>query len=221
VLRLLLAVTGTAMAQAESLDAILARMDTAARQFSSLTAHIQQTHFTPVFNESEVSSGMIHMKRAKSGALVLIEYGGPNARSIAIGPRTVQRYFPKAGVVEVYDTARYTNTIDQHLLLGFGTTAMELKKLYDMKVAGTETLGPVSTTRIELTPKSAETLKLISKIELWIPEGQGNPAQEKITERSRETDLAVYSDTQLNASLPDSEFELKLPAGVKKLYPQK
>ena len=76
-------------------------------------------------------------------------------------------------------------------------------------------------TRIELTPKSDELKKLVTKIELWIPEGQTNPVQEKITQPSKNYSLVKYSDLKINPTLPDSAFALTLPAKVKKIHPQK
>ena len=204
-------------ARAESLDAVLAHMDAAARQFQSFSAHIRQTDYTAAIDDSDVSTGEVRMKRGKSGVSMVIEYGEPNPRSIGISGHTVQIYSPKANVVDIYDTSKYTARVDQYLLLGFGTTSAELRKNYDVKLGGVDPQG----TRLELIPRSAEALKLVSKIELWIPEGQGSPVQEKITKASKDTLLVEYSDMKLNPPLPDSAFELKLPAGVRKHTPQK
>jgi outer membrane lipoprotein-sorting protein len=70
-------------------------------------------------------------------------------------------------------------------------------------------------------PKTDELKKLITKIELWVPEGQANPIQEKVTEPSKNYELVTYSDIKVNPALPDSAFELKLPPKVKKIYPQR
>ncbi|HXP86904.1 MAG TPA: outer-membrane lipoprotein carrier protein LolA [Bryobacteraceae bacterium] len=219
--RAVLLLAALAGAHAEPLDAILARMDAAARQFHSFSASMKRTDVTTVLSESEVMYGTIHMKRSKAGVTGLMNFNDPNPHTIAIAGHTAQRYYPKAGVVEIYDTSKYLAVMDGYLLLGFGTTAAELAKAYNVKAGGTETLGSASTTRIELTPKSPEVLKLIRKIELWIPEGQSNPVQEKITDASKNTILVLYSDVKVNPELPDSAFELKLPAGVKKLTPNK
>jgi outer membrane lipoprotein-sorting protein len=216
-----LALFCSAALHAEPLDAILARMDAAARQFHSFSASMKRTDVTTVLNDSEVMFGTIHMKRNKTSVAGVMDFTDPNPHKIGIAGHTAQRYFPKANVVEIYDTTKYTSVMDGYLLLGFGTTAAELAKAYDMKAGGTESVGSVNTTRIELTPKSPEVLKLIRKIELWIPEGQSNPVQEKITDASKNTILVLYSDVKVNPDLPDSAFELKLPAGVKRLTPNK
>ena len=207
--------------RAQTLDAILERLDTAARQFHSFSAHIKRTDFTSVLNESEVMNGDVKMKRGKSGVIGVMDFSDPNPHTIAIAGHTVQRYYPKAGVVEIYDTTKFAAIRDEYLLLGFGTPVAELRKDYDLKLGGSETLDSVKVTRMDLTPKSAEMLKYIRKIELWIPDGQSNPMQEKITEPSKDTILVLYSDVAVNPPLPDSAFELKLPPNVRRLNPKK
>jgi outer membrane lipoprotein-sorting protein len=217
-----LAGTGlAARVQAEPLADVLARLDASAQQFRSFSAHVKRTDFTAVLNESEVMNGAFRFRRGKGGVSGVMDFTGPDAHTIGISAHNVQRYSPKAGVVEIYDTTKYTAVMDEYLLLGFGTTAAELHKVYDIKLGGVETLGAVSATRLELTPRSAEVAKLVRKIDLWVAEGQGNPAQVKITEPSKDTVLVEYSDLVVNPALPDSAFELKLPAGVKKLNPKK
>lgn len=207
--------------RADTLDAVLERLDASARQFHSFSAHIKRTDFTAVLNESEVMSGGTKMKRGKSGVTGVMEFTEPNPHTIAIAGHTVQRYYPKASVVEIYDTTKFAAVRDEYLLLGFGTPVAELRKDYDLKLGGSETVDSVKATRIELTPKSAEMLKYIRKIELWVPDGQSNPVQEKITEPSKDTILVLYSDVMVNPPIPDSAFELKLPPNVRRLNPKK
>ena len=48
---------------------------------------------------------------------------------------------------------------------------------------------------------------------MWVPEGESVPIQVKVTRTSGDYNEALYSDVQMNPPLPDSAFELKLPAG--------
>ena len=43
----------------------------------------------------------------------------------------------------------------------------------------------------------------------------------KFSEPSKNYEQVDYSNIQTNPALPDADFELKLPASVKKVYPQK
>jgi outer membrane lipoprotein-sorting protein len=209
------------LARAEPLADILARMDRAARDFRALSATMKRVQFTAVINEANEMEGVIRLKRLKGGTAGIVDFQQPEQRTVYVNGHNIQIYYPKANTVEIYDSTKYTANIDQFLLLGFGTSSAELRRSYDLKMSGTETIGGVATTRIEMTPKSEELKKLITKIELWIPEGQDTPIQEKVTEPSKNYELIGYSDINLNPNLPDSSFELKLPAKVRKIHPQK
>jgi outer membrane lipoprotein-sorting protein len=208
-------------ARAETLDAVLARMDQAAPQFKSYSATMKRQEYTAVLNETTVSKGSMRLKRAKTGMTGVIDFTEPDPMTVYLNGKTVQRFFPKAHTVEIYDVGKYAHSIDEVILVGFGTSGADLKKQYDIKLGGSETVAGVTTSRLELVPKDSETRKLVSKIEMWIPEGQANPIQEKLSPPSKDYSIINFSDVKINPTLPDSDYTLTLPAGVKKIYPQK
>jgi outer membrane lipoprotein-sorting protein len=206
---------------AEPLADVLARMDAAAREFQSFSAKVKRVEFTAVLNESSERSGSVLLRRTRSGASGIMEFGEPDPSVVRFGGRTVETFYPRANTVEVIDIGKNAGAVEQFLLLGFGTTGAEIRRGYDTKLGGVESIGAVHTTRIELFPKGREAKNLVAKIELWIPEGQANPIQEKVTRPSKDYTLISYSETKLNAPPAESAFELKLPANVRKIYPQK
>jgi outer membrane lipoprotein-sorting protein len=209
------------LAQAESMADVLVRMDRAAGEFRSLSATMKRIHYTAVLSETEVMDGVVRLKRVKGATVGVIEFKQPETRTIFIRGKTVQVFYPKANSVEIYDASKYTASMDQIILLGFGTSSAELRKSYDIKDGGTQKINGMDATRLDLAPKSAELKKLITKIEMWIPEGQSNPLRVKFSEPSKNYEQVDYSDIRTNPPLPDSDFELTLPASVKKIYPQK
>jgi outer membrane lipoprotein-sorting protein len=209
------------LAPAEPLADVLSRMDRAAAEFRSLSARMKRVQFTAVLGESSEMEGELRLKRMKGGTLGIIDFQQPEKRTVFIDGKSVYVFYPKANTEEIYDARKYSSNMDQILLLGFGTSSAELKKSYDFKDGGAEKINGVQTTRIELTPKSDELKKLITKIELWIPEGQSNPIRAKFSEPSKNYEMVDYSDIKVNPALPDSAFKLELPPNVKKIYPQK
>jgi outer membrane lipoprotein-sorting protein len=214
-------VLAAVVGSSEPMADVLARMDQAASEFHSLSADMKRVQFTSVLNESSEMNGVMRLKKVKGGTLGVVEFQQPEQRTVFISGKTVQVYYPKANTVEIYDASKYSSNMDQILLLGFGNSSAELKKSYDFKDGGTQKVNGTATTRIELTPKSSELKKLITYIELWIPEGQSNPIRAKFNEPSKNYELVDYSNIKVNPTLPDSAFELKLPPNVKKIYPQK
>jgi outer membrane lipoprotein-sorting protein len=210
-----------ACASADSLSDVLARMDQSAQSFRGLAAKMHRLQYTAVLSESAVMEGTLRLRKARGGTVGVVEFQPPDARTVFVSGKNIQVYYPKANTVEIYDASKYVNNIDQFLLLGFGTSSAELMKSYDVRIDGAETIGGKMCERLELAPKTQQLKQLITKIELWIPDGDGNPVREKVTEPSRNYELVDYSEIQLNPALPESAFELRLPAGVKKIYPQK
>ena len=170
------AILGSAL-NAEALNEILARMDQSARTFQTFTANIKRTEYTKVLNDKEDIEGVERVKRTNGQTVTLVEFHGPNAQTIRLSAKTAEVYYPSAKMVEVWDAGKYAKAANQFLLLGFGTSGSELRKDYDVKLGGSDTLGSIRTSRLELTPKDSETKKKFALIELWIPEGDTVPIQ--------------------------------------------
>jgi outer membrane lipoprotein-sorting protein len=207
-------------ARAETVDEVLARLDRSAQDFKSFSAKMTRVTYTKVYDETTESNGVVRVTRRKDGLAGVMEFSGPDARVEAFDGRTGQRYLPKANVVEIYDLGKLAASVEQVILLGFGTRRAELAKNYDIKMGGPDTVGQQPATRIELTPKSKDVKDRATRIDLWIPDGKGYPIQEKILEPSKNYDLVTYSDVTMPAP-PNSSFEITLPPGVKKNYPQR
>lgn len=209
------------MAGAESLSGVLDRMDQAAQKFRSLSANVQQTDYTDVLGDTESSSGTFKMMKAgKDKFVFLANFTGKDPHEVHLSGNEVEMYYPKANTVQIYDTRKLTKSMDQYLLVGFGTRSAELTKTYNVTLGGPETVAGVKTTRIDLAPRSAEAKKLFNMIQLWIPDGEGSPIQEKMISGKRGEDYKLFRFsnrkiyTVSDPAVPASEFELNLPAGV-------
>ena len=202
-------------ARADSLDDVLMRMDAAAKQFQSYSATVKRVDYTKVLDSTDESSGPVRLKRGKNGIIGIMDMtAGPDHTVIHFNGQTVERYLPKALTNEQYNAKKFATTLNQMLLLGFAVTRDELKTNYDIKLVGAENVDGTATSHLVLTPRSAEALKYVKTIELWIV-GKGNAIQQKGTEPSGNYKLAILSDLKINPPLPDSAFELNLPKGVK------
>jgi hypothetical protein len=207
--------------RADTLDQVLLRMDQAAQKFRSLSANVHKTVYTDSITSTDVEDGSFKMmKNGKDKFVLLAEFTGKDAYKLRLMGNQAEMYYPKAKTVQVYDTRKATKSVDQYLFVGFGTSSAELKKTYTVTLGEPETINGVKTTRIDLTPKSDEAKKLFNKIQLWIPDGKGNPIQEKIISGKTGQDykLFQYSDPKIRTvsdpPLALSDFDLNLPTGV-------
>jgi outer membrane lipoprotein-sorting protein len=215
VIRPILFLTAAAALRADSLEDILKRMDASAKTFQSVSAKLKQTSYTAALKETnDEGTGEMRLKRTKQGLIGVVVFAPPDERTFHFSGGKVEIYHPKSNSADIYDVGKHKSAIDRGLMLGFGTSGSDLQKEYSIKVLGSETVQSVPATHLDLTPKSGELRKLIMHIELWIVDGKSYPVQDKIVQPSNDYSIFVYSDVKTNPSLPNSAFELNLPAGV-------
>jgi outer membrane lipoprotein-sorting protein len=216
----LIVALAASLGRAESLDDVLKRMDQAAQTFKSMLADVHKTDYSDLFSEANSEDGTFRMmKRAKGGVVMLVKFTGRDPRTIRIADNKLEIYHPRANSVDQYNTRKFTKSADQLLLVGFGTSRADLEKKYEISLGGSEVIANVKTTRIDLKPKSAEEKNFFNMIQLWIPEDKGNPIQDKVLtgKSNKDYNLVQYSNVKINPALPDSDFELNLPVGVKRI----
>ena len=220
-------VAAAAAGPQSSLVELLARMDEASNSFKAMRATVVYVEHTAVIDDNSEESGTVLMlKVAPNEVQGRIDFDSPadNKRIWTFAGRKAQEYIPKSKTLHVYDMGDKGDQIDQFLMLGFGTSSALLNRDYTMRVTGEETVQGQKTKTLEMTPKSAETRNLITKLELWIPDSPAPPypVREKIYEKTPgDYRIATYTGLQINPKISADELKLKLPAGVKIISPQK
>lgn len=206
---------------ADTLESVLARMDQQAASFRKLTAKFKKTAYTEVLNESSTEEGSLWLMRSGKDMRVRGEVAGQDAYSFAFRDRRGEKYNPKINTVQIFDLGKERGLIDQFLLLGFASSARDIQKNYQIKFGGGDKVGGVRVALLELTPKDQKVLDQVRRVDLWIPENAGYPIQQKFHQPGGNYYLINYTAVQLNPALPDSAFQLNLPANATKEYPQK
>jgi outer membrane lipoprotein-sorting protein len=200
-----------------TLQAVIAHLDDASRDFHSLSADIERTKVTIVVNDHSTETGTILVR----GDKMLIDMIAPNARTILRTGDTLYVYTPGLKRVEEYNLGKNRSLVDQFLLLGFGTSGKELEKHYLITVLGEAPIGDKKTVELELTPKSAEARNQISKIWIWFDETSWLPEQQQFFETgSGDYFIVRYSKVLRNPGLSDSRFKPHWPKGTEKIKPQ-
>jgi outer membrane lipoprotein-sorting protein len=205
------------------LQAVLSRMDKAAGDFKAMTAQVTYVTHTDVLNEDNTETGTAIMQKVQPGEVGgLVDFVSPDPHSVTFEKRHVQRYFPKIKTLEVYDLEKNGEQLDKFLMIGFGTSGAELARDYEMALLGMET--PKGQTgrfiHLRLSPKSPEGRQYVKTLELWVPEQDAPyPVQERILQPSGDYVVVTYSDLKINPMLKADALQLKLPAGVKTVYP--
>ena len=206
------------LCRAEELSAILQRMNAAAPAFHAMSADIEMVTLTAVIDDKITENGTLQMKKGKGTAVrALIDFSGQKdaAREIRFAGKNVRIYYPNAHYYQDYDLGKNSDILNQFLLLGFGTSGDELSSSYTISADGTEKIAGLTTTKLLLIPKDPKVLEHLSKIEIWIPEGQSNPVQQQFFEPSGNYRKVTYSRISVNPSIK-GDLEIQMQSGTQK-----
>jgi outer membrane lipoprotein-sorting protein len=196
-----------------TLDYVLSMMDHAAQDFRSLTAAIAHVKYTAVVKDTSTESGEIFMR--KDGK-VRIDFQSPDPRTILRNGDNFYIYTPRINRVEEYNIGKNRALVEQYLALGFGTRTDLLKKNYDIALTGEDELDGHKAAVLELTPRSDEQRKQISKVMMWVDESSWLPIQEKFIEAGTgDYVLTRYTKVMKNLKLGDGKFKADWPKGTK------
>jgi outer membrane lipoprotein-sorting protein len=198
---------------------ILARMDLSAPKFHQMSADVKRTTFTAVLNESSVETGSVRMLRQPTGEIQgLVEFTSPDHKFYWFEKRKLRIYTPLINTIQEFDLGLHGAELDRFLSIGFGTSGKELATGYGVEVLADNTVP--GTTRVKLTPKDADVQKYLTRIDLWITDGD-YPSQEKLYEPSGDYILVNYSDVRINPQLGADAFVLHTAPNPKVEYPQR
>jgi hypothetical protein len=194
-------------------------MDSNAAAFKGVTAQMTRIEYTAVLKEKTEEKAVLTMWKGKKGPAVLLDFKSPDVKDILIRDGQFSEFFPKLNLIRETDLGKYSSAVNQFVTLGFGASGKDLQKNYKIDYKGPEVLKiadkDVKVTKLELTPKSAEALEYMKKLEFWIPEGSSYTIQMKIHQPSGDTNTAIYTDVQVNpVGLNEHSVELKTPKNV-------
>lgn len=205
--------TATAQTAAPNLDTIVRLMDSAAKDFHSLTADIEHIKYTAVVRDTSTEIGQISVR--KDGKM-RIDFKSPDPRTILRNGDSLYIYTPKINRVEEYNLGKNRAMADQYLALGFGTKSETLKKTYDVSLIGEEEFDGKKTVVLQLIPKAESVHAQITKIEMWVDESSWLPLQQKFFETgSGDYFLSHYSNVMKNLKIKDARFKPNWPKDVK------
>jgi outer membrane lipoprotein-sorting protein len=199
-------------------DLVLSRTDRVASDFHSLTADIEQAKFTAVVNDTSVETGKIFVRRDQKMRIDLIK---PDPKTILRTGDSLFIYTPKINRIEEFNLGKHRDIIDQYMRLGFGTKSQDLRKSYDIKFAVEEEIDHHKALLLELTPRSDEVRKQITRIQMWVDESSWLPVQQKFFEAGGgDYFLVKYSNLIKNLKIEDSKFKPDWPKNATKVKPR-
>jgi outer membrane lipoprotein-sorting protein len=192
-----------------TVDSVLAMMDKSAGDFRTLTANVEHIKYTAVVKDSSSETGQIFVRRDQK---MRIDFTKPDPRTILRTGESLFIYTPKIKRVEEYNLGKNRAMVDQYLSLGFGTHSQSVRRNYDVALNGQEEIDGRKTFVLELTPKSEEVRKQITKVQMWIDPASWLPLQQKFLEAASGDYLLIkYSSMMKNLKIADSKFKPDWP----------
>src|SRR5215831_17573488 len=184
-----------------NLNQVFAKMDEAAKGFKSVECNLERTKVTVLVDDKLVASGRLYYTRAGKEPRLKVELGKPPAQQIVLIDK-----------VQEASLGGHANAVEQFMALGFGQSSQDLKKNYQVSLAGEETIDGKKTAILDLTPPAP--IAGVKTLRMWMDEQKGISVQVKATETSGDYTIFKYSNIKMNAGVPDSVFELNLPKDV-------
>jgi outer membrane lipoprotein-sorting protein len=195
-----------------NLEQVLSKMDEISKTFRSVETNLERTKMTLLVNDKDVASGKLFYMRSGKEPRLKVEIEKPGQQIVLIDKGKLQIFSPKIKQVQEASLGNHANAVEQFMALGFGQSSQDLKKNYQVSLFGEEVIDGKKTAMLDLTPKTPGGI--IKAVRMWIDEQKGVSVQVKATEPSGDYTIFKYSNIKLNAALPDSTFELKLPKDV-------
>ena len=215
---LVIATVSSGQGTAWSTESVLDMMDKSARDFHTLTADIEHIKYTDVVKDTSSETGKLFVRRDEK---MRIEFMTPDRRTILRNGDSLFVFTPKINRVEEYDLGKNREMVDQYVLLGFGSKSENIKKNYLVTLLGETEFDHRKTVMLELTPKSDQVRKQITRIQMWIDEASWLPVQQKFFESGSEDYLIFhYTNMMKNLKIGDSQFKQDWPKGVSRTKPR-
>ncbi len=202
---------------------VLARMDSAAADWSGMRAEVQWARYMSLVDDLTSEHGRIAVRREASGDVsMLVSFDRPNVYFLAVKGAKVEIYKPKIKTVEEYDLSDSRDKLENALLLGFGISGRYLSEHFGISVIGREEIAGQPTVHMDLLPKNPEAEINNQRIEMWISAKHWQPVRQRVHDRLTDDYREYsYSGIEVNPALPDSLFKLRVARGTKRVRPQR
>src|SRR5947209_2573830 len=143
------------------LEPVLSAMDKASSSFKSAQANFQWDQYQKVVDETDVQKGQVYFRRNHHGIDAAFEINSPGSKNIVFKDGKIRIYEKKIDQLTERDVSKNRSDVEAFMSLGFGGRGHDLRKSYEVKMAGWETVDQVKTAKLELIPISPKVRNMI------------------------------------------------------------
>jgi outer membrane lipoprotein-sorting protein len=203
----------------DDLNSVLAKMNANAATFRSAQADVEFETWEKVVDDKTLQRGRIYFRRSGSGVEAALDLTSPVPKQVIYKDQKVSIYDKNIDQVTERDVSKNKEQVEAFLSLGFGARGDDLKKSYDVTLAGWETIEGVKTAKLGLVPKDERTRNTYNKIILWLDPDRDILLQQQFFEPSGNYRLTRYRNMKLNSKISDDVFRLKTTGHTKTVRP--
>jgi outer membrane lipoprotein-sorting protein len=207
-------------ADADSLDAVLKKMDAAAASFRTTQADFVWEQYQKVVDETDTQEGTVYYRRSGKEIEMMAEIKKPDRKFVLYKDSKLEVYQPKIEQVMVHPAGKNRAEIESYLVLGFGGSGQDLTKAFDVTYQGPETVNNIATAKLQLIPKSQKLKNTFARIMLWIDLQRGISVQQQFFEPQGDYRLAKYSSIRVNEKINNDVFQLKTTSKTQIVSPR-
>jgi outer membrane lipoprotein-sorting protein len=211
---------GAQPAPSRDLQAVLTAMDTGAEKLKTAQASVVSQQYSKVVDETDTQQGTIYFRRRGKDLEMALNITQPDAKYVLVSNGKAQLYQPSIDQVTEYSVGNNREEVEGMFALGFGGRGHDLLKSFDVRLLGTEPMDGVSTSKLELIPKSAKVHNMFSKITLWVDPARDVSIQQQFDEPSGDWRKAHYTNIKLNDRISNDVFKLNTTGKTKVVRPQ-
>jgi len=187
-------------------DLVLRQLARTQREVEDFTADLIQEKRISLLRKSVVSRGIIQFKRPNR---VLIELFSPDPSLMVVDGNSLWLYFKRERVAQRYQVGN-TPLLNRYLMIFDNPLTGEWAELASIRGEGDFAV-------LEVVPGEAEAI--FSKITLWVSTQDWLIRKLALHEKSGDLTILSYENIRVNTGIPDSHFQLDLPADVEILRP--
>jgi outer membrane lipoprotein-sorting protein len=201
--------TGGSLANGK-LDEILANMQKAAGNITSIQAKLDYLKRDLQIGGIEKYSGEIFFKHAAKGNdKVKIVYSIPDGQTIWVVGETITLYQAKIKQAIITTRSAAAAKGDEFAFIATPYSSVpDLKRQYDIVYAGDDQ----SMAKLELTPKAKSSIR---KLTLWVDQSTWLPIKYTVVESGGNPTTFTLSGVKKNQGVSDSTFKVDLPKDTK------
>jgi outer membrane lipoprotein-sorting protein len=197
----------------DDLKSVLDRLNVSAANFRSTSAQVEFDNIeTDPVPDTDVQKGAVYYDRKNNSVQMGVHMnehnGKPSSKAYTYVGGIFKLFEPGVNQVTTYAKA---SKWESYINLGFGASGKDLQDKWDIKYLGSEQMGGVNTSKLELTPKDPDLRKNLSKVTIWVDADHAVSLKQMFNFNSS-TYVCQYSGFNFNQKLPGDAFKFKTNA---------